>query len=1051
MRLYLNERPRTFVISSKNYALIVRHPFPTYKSSSSHHSHGHHVPGTSKSTAGSQNGSVPLSNKIIVEFVSLDLLNLSSYKDITPSKTRENKQLIGFIGFLNVKSNVYLGFITNSETVASPKLDEKIDVITGVNFYCLNNDEHDHLFDKSEEFLTQHQQSQQQLLNNSLNGIERASEYPASSVRKLLALGCFYYSTDFDITSNIQDRGFLESGDDFRLIAGSSPYATKFTWNSYLISELIEFRDKLSSFEKRRFDETGFLTIITRGNAQTVNTKIHKDEDALLTIISKQSCVKKGPLFGDWGCDDDGEVSNFVETEVIIYTNNFCFAYVIVRGNVPIYWERESHKSLVSTKRSNKVVFPRSLEASQHAFSRHFEKLINHFGDLHIINTLSDDSKSYKGQLNDKFKEHIKLFNESKDQNSETVATLSTFKLNATNLPINTSTMKKVGYTGTNPYDIVPVLVDPIIDFGALFYDVKKKNYRGKQLGVFRVNSFDGLSKANFISKIICQEVIELAFRDIGIHVDHDLYYKHAKLWAENDEILGKITLNFVSTSSKLQSSSASSTKSSVKSHFTKKYLSGVVDPKPNETAMLKLLGRLQDQVGITIHNPVHDFVTREISKRSKEYSSSKEISVFASTFNVNGTTNEQSIKEWLFPSQHKVTKSYDLVFVGFQEIVELSPGQMVNTDSMNKVIWEKKIKLTLDKYNPEKYKYVSLWTGQIGGIALLLFIQDKEIDYISNVEGSVKKTGLGGMSANKGGVAVSFYYSSTQICLVSAHLAAGLSNVEERHQNYKTLIKGIKFSKNRRIKDHDVVIWLGDFNFRIGLPNEQVKPLIEQRQFNKLFEYDQLNRQMVNGETFPFFDEMEIKFPPTYKFDHGTLEYDTSEKQRIPAWTDRILSMSQRKKIIGEFYDCIEAVNFSDHRPVVALFRITVDIIDENIRRNIAVGIYESYRKNMGGAINDLFIANNNLSFLTNEIDERGLPPPSSEIHKWWLEGGYPAKIQILQLIENPETPEGDRKIINPRRPNNPFALTMEPEFITKDRLTALLSNMWTNYIFFL
>lgn len=1037
MRLYLNERPRTFVISSKNYALIIRHPFPKYKNSSSHHSHGHLVSGNPKLTSSGQKGSVPQSNKIIVEFVSLDLLNLSTYKDITPSKTRLNKQLMGFIGLLNVKSKFYLGFITSSETVASPKLDEKIDVITGVEFYCLNNDEHDYLY-KSDNS-SQLQLSQQQTVTN---GERMTSEYPASSVRKLLSLGCFYYSTDFDISSNIQERGFLESGDDFRLMAGS-PYATRFAWNSYLIAELIEFRDKLSPFEKSLFDETGFLTVVTRGNAQTVNTKIHKDEDALLTIISKQSCAKKGPLFGDWGCDDDGSVSNFVETEVIIYTNNFCFGYVIVRGNVPIFWERESHKSLVSTKRSSKVVFPRSLEASQHAFTRHFEKLINHFGDVHIINTLSDDSKSYKGQLNDKFKEHIKLFNETKGQNSEAVETLSTYQLNSTNLPISTSIMKRIGYTGTNPYDIVPVLVDPIIDFGALFYDVKKKNYRGKQLGVFRVNSFDGLSKANFISKIICQEVIELAFRDIGLHVDHDLYYKHAKLWAENDEILGKITLNFVSTSSKLQSSSATSIKSSVKSHFTKKYLSSVVDPKPNETAMLKLLGRLQDQVGFTIHNPVHDFVTKEINKRSKEYRSSKDITVFSSTFNVNGATHDKSIKEWLFPSAHKATKSYDLVFVGFQEIVELSPGQMVNTDSMNKVFWEKKIKTTLDKYNPQKYKYVSLWTGQIGGIALMLFIQDREIDYISNVEGCVKKTGLGGMSANKGGVAVSFYYCTTQICLVSAHLAAGLANIEERHQNYKTLIKGIKFSKNRRIKDHDVVIWLGDFNFRIGLLNEQVKPLIEQKQYNKLFEYDQLNRQMANGETFPFFDEMEIKFPPTYKFDHGTLDYDTSEKQRIPAWTDRILSMSRRKKLVQEFYDCIEEIDFSDHRPVVALFRITVDIIDENVKRNIAVGIYENYRKNMGGDINDLFITNNNLSFLTNELDERDLPPPSSEIHKWWLEGGYPAKIQIQQLAENSDTGEGSRMIINPRLPNNPFSLTMEPEFITQDRLTTLLSKI--------
>jgi hypothetical protein len=74
-----------------------------------------------------------------------------------------------------------------------------------------------------------------------------------------------------------------------------------------------------------------------------------------------------------------------------------------------------------------------------------------------------------------------------------------------------------------------------------------------------------------------------------------------------------------------------------------------------------------------------------------------------------------------------------------------------------------------------------------------------------------------------------------------------------------------------------DAIIWLGDFNYRIGLSSEAVRGLVKKRDLQTMYENDQLNLQMVAGLAFQFYSEARIGFMPTYRFDIGTDVYDTS------------------------------------------------------------------------------------------------------------------------------------------------------------------------------
>lgn len=96
-------------------------------------------------------------------------------------------------------------------------------------------------------------------------------------------------------------------------------------------------------------------------------------------------------------------------------------------------------------------------------------------------------------------------------------------------------------------------------------------------------------------------------------------------------------------------------------------------------------------------------------------------------------------------------------------------------------------------------------------------------------------------MGGNKGAVAIRLDYNNTSICFITAHLAAGFSNYEERNRDYHTIAQGLRFQRNRPIVGHDATIWFGDFNYRIGLNNERVRPLIEKGDLDTLYQNDQV------------------------------------------------------------------------------------------------------------------------------------------------------------------------------------------------------------------
>ena len=108
---------------------------------------------------------------------------------------------------------------------------------------------------------------------------------------------------------------------------------------------------------------------------------------------------------------------------------------------------------------------------------------------------------------------------------------------------------------------------------------------------------------------------------------------------------------------------------------------------------------------------------------------------------------------------------------------------------------------------------------------------------------------------------------------------------------------------------------------------------------YDPLLDYDQMSISMKNTVLFRHFTEANrICFPPTYKFEINTNEYET-ELKRVPSFTDRIIYRNKRLgHIINYQYNCVPEFSTSDHKPVFALFDVQIRHGRDDIPMNLGL-----------------------------------------------------------------------------------------------------------------
>jgi hypothetical protein len=304
-----------------------------------------------------------------------------------------------------------------------------------------------------------------------------------------------------------------------------------------------------------------------------------------------------------------------------------------------------------------------------------------------------------------------------------------------------------------------------------------------------------------------------------------------------------------------------------------------------------------------------------------------REVTIFVGTWNMNGHTPPKELNDFVLPIGIKHVP--DILVFGTQE------------SCSERFEWEVCLQETL---GPSHILYHSI---SLGTLHLAVFVRRDLIWYISIPEDASLSVRPGTAFRTKGAVACSFLLFGTSFLFVTAHLTAHQEKVKERVSDVKKIVNSLDLPKvlpcKNKSKDvtqnFDYVFWSGDLNFRLATPRSKVLEWLSKTSFplpdhlpHGYLHHDQLCSVLADGAAFKGFTEAKITFPPTYKYDPGTQNFDSSSKQRTPAYTDRILYKQRAgRRFSGQFetpplqclvYDSVSSITTSDHKPVWGVFK---------------------------------------------------------------------------------------------------------------------------------
>lgn len=306
---------------------------------------------------------------------------------------------------------------------------------------------------------------------------------------------------------------------------------------------------------------------------------------------------------------------------------------------------------------------------------------------------------------------------------------------------------------------------------------------------------------------------------------------------------------------------------------------------------------------------------SRSVAVEAETPDANPSLSLFVGTWNMFGQPPPADLAGFIPDSGE-----FDLLAIGTEEC---GRGIEASVIFPGKEEWESRLCRHLGA------GYAMVGAATCGATHLAVFLRTTLVRFVSDADASHVVTGIGNLIANKAGVAVAFALGQTPFIFLNAHFQAEQNAVQARNADFHRINNEMRLacvgngSASGSIVDRfDRVFWSGDLNYRVQTTRKMADHVLKNELFEVMLANDQLGQELKAGRVFAGFAEQLIAFPPTYKYDPHSDKYDSSAKARVPSWTDRIL-YRPRPEIRPLFYDAVQSIRTSDHKPVVAHFQV--------------------------------------------------------------------------------------------------------------------------------